>query len=261
MEDDELALAMLQQALAGDGDELTPALLARVAQQAAELDPQLARAAAQRALDSGELAAGRRSELVALVARFTPEGDPAPAAGPAPARDRERKPLPQNVFYEESDRSSFGESGDLSALDDFPEGVVTDAVPCRLAGSGLVVQAGEAGELELAFSRLRAVAVAGVHGLGPRPVVLIDLLLDGGGSERPLSLVRLRSDRFDPRPLAPGAGSPLDALRLLVKALLEGAGALPLPDPAGAAGRPVRLFETLDAYHEQVLRPAGRRLG
>jgi hypothetical protein len=102
--------------------------------------------------------------------------------------------------------------------------------------------------------------VAGVHGLGPKPVVIIDLLIDGGGSEGPLRVIRLRSDRFDPRPLAPGVDGPLDALRSLVQAILSRSKAQPLPDPDAAAARPVRMYQSLEEYHEQVLRKAGREL-
>jgi hypothetical protein len=102
--------------------------------------------------------------------------------------------------------------------------------------------------------------VAGVRGLGPKPVVVIDLLIDGGGTERPLSLVRLRSDRFDPRKLAPNAEDPMAALRAIIKGLLVRGEAIALPDEAAASCRPVRIFASLSAYEDAVLTLAGRDL-
>jgi hypothetical protein len=107
---------------------------------------------------------------------------------------------------------------------------------------------------------LRAVAVAGVQGLGPKPVVLLDLLVDGGATGRPLRVLRLRSDRFSPRRLVPEAPGPVDALRALVERLLTRSAARALPDAEGAALRPVRVFADLAAYHAEVLRPAGAEL-
>lgn len=236
--------------------EPAPAVAAQAALLAAETAPELALKAASRALAGEGLPPGRRAELQALVERFAPS-DPG-----APAQDRERKPAdpPPSVFYLESDRSEFGEVSDLSAIDDFPNGVVREALPLRLGESGLCVQL-EGGETaEIRFERVRGVAMAGVHGLGPRPVVLVDLLLDGGGAERALSVLRLRSDRFDPRRLVEAQSDPLEALRALVARLLAAGGGLPLPDAEGAAGRPVRVFPELDAYHVDVLRRGAEKL-
>jgi membrane associated rhomboid family serine protease len=251
---DEHAVLALQQALDERNEGLTPAGAALAARLAADLDPQLAVDAAHRALASQELERDVRNELEQLVARL------APREGEAPP-DSEKPEPPPNVFYEESDRSAFGEVGDLSALEDsFPNGAISDAVPRAVAAEALQLEVAEQGSIELSYTRLRAVSVAGVHGLGPRPVVLIDLLIDGAGTEGPLRVIRLRSDRFDPRPLAPGVDGALDALRQVIQAILSRSDARPLPDPDGAAARPVRVFENLEAYHEQVLREAARDL-
>jgi hypothetical protein len=253
---DEQALVALQHALdAGKG--LTPGLAARLAVQAAELDANLAATAARRALAGDGLDPAARAECEAIAARSAkPEDDdemPVVAA---------KTPAP-SVFYQEADRSAFGAIGEAwSALDSFPDGALSEARPVRLAAQGLVVEADGRGEWPLAFDRVRAVAVAGVRGLTQRPVVLVDLMVDGGGTERPLTLVRLRSDRFDPRKLMPDASQPLAALLGFARRIAEGARAPLLPSTDGAAtpgGVPV--FESLDAYHEQVLRPAARSFG
>jgi hypothetical protein len=88
-------------------------------------------------------------------------------------------------------------------------------------------------------------------------VVLIDLLLSGPqpGPE-PLALVRLRSDQFDPRKLIASSAGPMEALLALVEALLKRTQAVALPDDTSGRGRPLRMFDSLDAYSAEVLRVA-----
>ena len=143
-----------------------------------------------------------------------------------------------------------------TSSDPFP---AQDAIPVGYGPEGIAVRFGEKEE-SVAWARLRAVAVAGVRGLTAKPVVVIDLLIDGGGTERPLSLIRLRSDRFDPRKLAPNAEDPMAALRAMIKGLLVRGEAIALPDEAAAACRPVRMYESLAAYEDAVLTLAGRDL-
>jgi hypothetical protein len=101
------------------------------------------------------------------------------------------------------------------------------------------------------------VSLAAVRGLGPKPVVLVDLLLSGPqpGPE-PLALVRLRSDQYDPRKLLASPASPLEALYGLVEELLKRSRAVALPDEAAGRGRPLRMFDSLEAYAREVLRVA-----
>jgi membrane associated rhomboid family serine protease len=254
---DESAVIVIQQLLDADDAVLESAGLARAARLAEDLAPALAVQAARRALATGRLADGPRVELEQLLERRAPAledgGDPLPEKpepGPAP---------PPNVFYEQSDRSAFGEIDDLGSLDQsFPDGALFDAVPRRIEADGIHLEVAGAGEMGLAFPRLRGVSVAGVHGLGPKPVVLIDLLVDGAGSEQPLRVLRLRSDRFSPRRLFPEAGGSLDALRRLVQLVLSRCDARPLPDAEGAAARPVRVYDSVDEYHAAVIRPAAQ---
>jgi membrane associated rhomboid family serine protease len=252
---DEQALVALQHALDA-GKALSPGLAARLAAQAAELDANLAATAARRALAGDGLDPAARAECEAIAARAAkPDDDdemPVVAA----------KTAAPSVFYQEADRSAFGAIGEWSALDSFPDGALTEARPVRLAAQGVVVEADGRGEWPLAFDRVRAVAVAGVRGLTQRPVVLVDLMVDGGGTERPLTLVRLRSDRFDPRKLMPEVSQPLAALLGFARRIAEGARAPLLPAADGSAARgDLPVFESLDAYHDQVLRPAARSFG
>jgi membrane associated rhomboid family serine protease len=254
----ESAAIALQQLLAASSRRVAPEVALQALALARELAPSLVGSAAERALAAPNLDAAKRQELEALVSRAA-----APLDADAPPVDDEEKPeLAPSVFYAESDRSAFGDAGvDLTVLDEqFPRGAVREALPRLLGDEGLSLEVPGEGAIDLAWSRLRAVALVGVHGLGPRPVLLIDLLIDGGGTERPLSVVRLRSDRFDPRAFAPAGTAPLDAVRGLVATLLARSRARALPDAAAAAAKPVKVYPALEVYHEQVLRPAGREL-
>jgi hypothetical protein len=105
---------------------------------------------------------------------------------------------------------------------------------------------------------VHAVALAAVRGIseraGDKPVLLVDLCLSAE-AEPELQVLRLRSDRFDPRRLAPGAAerSPLVALRAFVSALAAAAHAplLPAADVAGDA--PLRIYRDLETYQREVL--------
>ena len=97
-------------------------------------------------------------------------------------------------------------------------------------------------------------AVVAAHGLAARPVVLVDLVLNWNDSgAAPLHVLRLRSDRFDPRKLVPGAADALAALRQLLADLLTRSAAVPLPDADAARGRPFRVFSDPLAYQREVL--------
>ena len=110
------------------------------------------------------------------------------------------------------------------------------------------------GRTRLPLSRVDAVAAAGVHGLSRRAVILIDLALDWtADGESSLRVLRLRSDRFDPRTLVGDSASPLEATGQLVSNLIRRARALPLPDPDSARGQPFKIYRDLAGYEEQVL--------
>jgi membrane associated rhomboid family serine protease len=258
---DEHAVLALQQVLAVPQGELAAPLAAQTARLARELDPELALAAARRALARPGLDEAAAAEMRGLVARLAPVGEGGdPGEQDKPQEEGAPAAPAPSVFYAESDRSSFGEAGDLSSLaSDFPRGVVCDATPQGLSADTISILA-EGAAQTIALSRVRAVAVAGVHGVSDKPVVLIDLLLDGGGGERPLSVVRFRSDRYDPRRLAPRASGPLDALRAIAGALVSRCRARPLPTADAVACRPVPVYSSLEEYHASVLRPVADEL-
>jgi hypothetical protein len=135
---------------------------------------------------------------------------------------------------------------------------VREAAPRALEAGALVVEVEGRGAIRLPLTRIHAVALAGVRGLSARgadkPVLLIDLCLSAEG-EPELQVLRLRSDRFDPRRLAPGPEtSPLAALRAFVAALAAAAHAPLLPADDVAGEGPLRIFRDLAAYQREVLR-------
>ncbi len=139
----------------------------------------------------------------------------------------------------------------------FPGVRIANAVPLSLGEEELAVYVSGKGQTRLAYGRITAVSLAAVRGLGAKPVVLVDLLLSGPqpGPE-PLVLVRLRSDQFDPRKLIASSAGPMEALLALVEALLKRTRGAALPDDAAGRGRPLRMFDSLDAYSSEVLRIA-----
>ncbi len=245
------AVLALKQAVNEQNESLTPALAVRLAGLAAELAPGIAVETAQRALANKELSGSQREDLTALLAFVETERKQA-------KDDGEKPPAKIDVFYQEADRSDFGDVQDLRTLSlSFPDGAVTEVLPRSLAAEGIEIEKPGGRCLTLPWSRLRAVAVVGVHGIGPKPVVLVDLLVDGSGTERPLSVIRFRSDQYDPRRLVTGASDPLDALRKIVARILEHSRVQPLPHDGAARLDPVRMYGSLEEYYDAVLRRAG----
>ena len=131
-----------------------------------------------------------------------------------------------------------------------------EAVPLRLREDSLSLEVDGRGKTRLRFEKIDAVSAAAVRLPGrERPVLLVDLALNfSEGGERPLQVVRLRSDRFDPRRLVEGEAKPLLALRRLVETLLERSGAAARPDRATACGQPrFAAHGSLADYEREVL--------
>ncbi|HEY5658290.1 MAG TPA: hypothetical protein VIY27_10940, partial [Myxococcota bacterium] len=168
---------------------------------------------------------------------------PGKMAAPAP------EPPPASI-----DEVALGAAADEPR---FQEAKVLEVTPIALGAERLELEQAGGRRGHIGFSQLQAIGVGAVQGLSAKPVILIDLIAnwnDSGGG--PLRVLRLRSDRFDVRRLTPQADSPMDALRALLDALFERSGAVALPDPEGARGRPVRVFADLATYQRKVLQVA-----
>ena len=136
----------------------------------------------------------------------------------------------------------------------FSDAKVVEAIPLELGADRLALQqsGGRRGHVE--FARVDAVSVAAIQGLGPKPVVLLDLLanwtsLEGGV----LRLIRLRSDQFDARALVPDAEDGVEAFKMLTQILLEQCAAVALPNHLAAVGQPFRVCEQLEDYERDIL--------
>ncbi len=262
----------------GPTDALPLAQAAVLARLASPIDARRAAAAARRALAAEGLRPEVRADLEAIAARVRPERGEIEEEEAPP--EIEAKEPPPNAFYEEQDRSAFGSVGqaELTAPGDEdrwmapvdPDAVpnplagvaparpiaVAEAIPEQLSAEGLVVQLEGRGATRIPYRRLHAVSAVGVRGLGPRPVVLVDLVVRSSRPDgRPHRVVRLRGDRFDPRRLAAGSSSPLAALRAFVAELARLGGIPCLPEAqAGQAGA-IPVFEALEHYEREVLAP------
>jgi hypothetical protein len=142
---------------------------------------------------------------------------------------------------------------------------IRTALPLRIEKDGLVIEVDGGSKTRLPFARVEALAVAAVQGIAAKPVVVVDFVLNWGAGEGPLKVIRLRSDRFDPRNLvqdaslagtsgqAPKRLPALEALRIFLRVLLEGSNATPLPSLSGASGKAVVTYDSLANYQREVL--------
>jgi len=243
-----------------------------VAQQAREPDPELEEPPVEVEVEDRSIEIEPEEDL-----RLPPQGLPAPTS----PEDTQPLELSSDGSLEANPTSPADLSGSTLAdtapiLDPVRSAPREPAVAVGLAAAAGFARFSEAKRIEvipLAWERGRiqlrrgsertgwfdlstveAVAAAGVRGLATRPVVVIDLLLNWTEvEERPLQLLRWRSDHFDPAALRPEVGAGLQAFRGLLDALLEETGAVALPDPASARGRPFQVFESLEAYEREVL--------
>jgi len=240
---------------------LMPPQALRVAELARESDPAVALAATKLALASPELPAEARARLEQQLAGL--EG----AAAAAPAQPKAVSP-PAPAAKTSGDRSIELELDPALATPStnpadlagaalaarWSDVKVAEAVPTALDDTGLELElpGGRAGRLELA--KIQALAVGSVAGLAAKPVILVDLLLNHSEvGEGPLRLVRLRSDRFDPRRLAAGS-SALDAFRTLLNLLATNTNAALLPDPESFRGGAFAKFADLETWQREVLK-------
>ncbi len=131
---------------------------------------------------------------------------------------------------------------------------ITPALPVALDVLGLRVRFEGGAPSLVEWTSIQAVGVGLVGGLGPKPVVVIDLALNWADApEGAIEVMRLRSDAFRARELVSGSANAPEALRALLAELLARSGAVPLPDPAGAHGLPFRDYDSPGEYENAVL--------
>jgi membrane associated rhomboid family serine protease len=241
------ALDALRCALERSQGASASAVASRVARAARDLDPRTAEQAAWRALGSLDLGLKERQALEALLAEVIPPLSELRERARAPEPDQERT----LAFTPEEEAPARPAPIELDSQERRLE--VVSGVPIELDDEGVRISVDKSAK-RVRYERIEAVAVAAVGGLAPKPVLLVDLVLNWmTTTDETLRVVRLRGDRFDPRRLVPGLESPVAALRRFVEIVLERSRAAPLPDADAARGQPFASFDALSIYHQTVL--------
>jgi len=253
------AVRALRFALEHSDDRANHVIAMRIARAARGLDPGTSETAAWRALGSIELSLKDRQALEDLIGELLAT----PAARAAWLARAGEKAAPQPAarvsapYTTEVDLDPAAATSRPAAIEIETDNRVLDAVlavPVELADSGIEIQTQQGQKKLVRYERIEAVSVAAVHGIGPKPVILVDLVLNWmTPKSEMLRVIRLRGDQFDPRRVLAGQGSAADSLRVFVKTVLERSNAIPLPDREGALGRPFASFDELAIYQRAVL--------
>jgi membrane associated rhomboid family serine protease len=128
-----------------------------------------------------------------------------------------------------------------------------EAVPVQSTENWIEIDADERGKSKLPLARIQAISMAAVSGLGPRPVLVVDCVLNwAGDTSEPMKLIRFRNDRFDPMEFVSDAANPLEALVAWVTELESRSGATCLPTRDLLVGKFAR-FAALGIYEREVL--------
>jgi membrane associated rhomboid family serine protease len=285
------ALTALKRALEISVEPESAEVAARIARASQSLDPGFTETVAWRALGSVDLAYKDRQNLEALLGelyreapRLPLEDDSSDDRGaavhsPPPVSDsRAEEPLLRWRDPELPDESGLPPEPPLTPADP-GDGVERAAEPSasvrpapidleitsrelrvvcaqlsELVDDGLVIEIEGGEKRKVVFGRIDAVSVVAVDGLGPKFVIIVDLVMNWMSEpSEPLNVIRLRGDQFDPRQFVPGKDSPLDAMRSLTTLLLARSDATALPDATSVRGTPFASFADLPSYHRTVL--------
>ncbi len=268
-EDPSFVKRLLRHIVDADNASTTPAIALQALDVARELDPPSALAAAERALESPELHPVKRGKLEELVAELQSAGVTPPAGvGRETEKEREAARIAEAEPEDRSIAIDFEPEIDPTPLADlvgssarsitarFADAKVVEARPTAydVEGETLEIERPSGERLSLATGRIEAISVAVIGDLGPRPVVLVDLVLNWRAVEDTHArIVRLPSDRFDPRPLSPGETDPRRALERFLARLLADTQAAPLPSREAVAEAEWARFDCLRDYEREVL--------
>lgn len=128
-----------------------------------------------------------------------------------------------------------------------------EAAPIAMTDEGIEIDVSDRGKSTVPFTRIQTISMAAVENLGKRPVLIIDVVLNGSDSiDEPMKLIRFRSDRFDPLSFEPSAANPLAALVVWVGRLQGCSNAICIPSEEILDGKFAR-FDSLEAYEQNVL--------
>jgi membrane associated rhomboid family serine protease len=272
----------LTKALGGGAEDMNPGLALRFFEVARERAPELATHAGLRALTWPELPAERRRDLereVSLLAeqsayaeaeevaprhhgwrgrgsRAIDLGEPIEAPElPSPSEGVRARPAPAPAppVFDPNSATAAMPPPLPSSGPRWRDVKVAEVVPVELAPEGLRMTRGERTHV-VPYARIQAIAAGTVHGLVERPVLLIDLALNWHDVDaESLQVVRLQSDRYDPRSLVPGTEEAMEAFRVLLRELLERSGAAALPDADTLLGASFSTYPDLALYESVML--------
>ncbi len=130
-----------------------------------------------------------------------------------------------------------------------------DAVPLEVRDDAIEIDTDGRGKSRLPITRIEAIAMAAVRGLGPRPVLVVDCVLNWRDDiASPLKLIRFRSDRFDAAGVgvAEAGSTPISGLVAFAIQLQRVSGAACLPSQTILTASPAS-FDTLESYEREVL--------
>jgi membrane associated rhomboid family serine protease len=236
-----------------DFDDLDPNAFSPDALGSDDVVPALDAIGESTAADPSEIAKWNSPGLVEDLSEQLPDAESAVDASSL----REAEPPRAAPGAGDEDGLTAGR-GTVPILDDAPHydrpKRILGAVPISLGEQGVEIDVEEKGKMQVPFQRIEALAVGAVRELGAKPVVLIDLVLNWSGDpSEPLKVLRVRSDRFDPRALVPGSESGVAALRAFAAAVLDGARPECLPDEASVRGEPFGVHHTLAEYEKATI--------
>jgi hypothetical protein len=255
------ALEALRDAVDVDATGLSPGLAVRIAEMARDLDPPTAHRALWRALEAPGLDQAKRSRLEELERELraaTPEAPssphPSPALGADPL-DTDSNPGPvSDGIGALADRMAIAAIDATDPVARFRDAKIREAMPVELKEEGIALRLRGSRRARIEYSKVEAIAVAEVRGLGPHSVRVIDLLLNWNSDDDPtLRVVRIRGDGFDPRMVFEAPGDDSDALADFVSELVGRCDAVTLPHSRSADPGILRNFESLEAYECEVL--------
>ena len=175
--------------------------------------------------------------------------DPSTVPPPIPRED------PAELFDLHSDEAlGIDPMEEIAAVPRFSGTKSVDAVPISLDDDSIRLMVSGNRKAKLEYSKIEALGAAVVSGIGPQPILLIDLMLNWTAmDDSQLRTIRLRNTQFDPMALVPNAPDAMQALKDFLRLLIERSECVALPSMENALGEPFEVFDDLAAYERKVL--------
>jgi membrane associated rhomboid family serine protease len=188
---------------------------------------------------------------------------PGPALDPAPDPAQTPPPIPPQEPEELFALDSIEELGldPMAAIGEtsrFSGTKIVDAVPTALDDDVVRLLVSGNRKAKLEYEKIEAVGIAVVSGLGPQPILLMDLLLNWTSMDgSALRTIRLRNTQFDPTTLVPDAVDGMQALKEFLRRLIQRSQCVVLPNGDSAVAGPFAVFDDLSSYEREVLMVEG----